>query len=89
MDISNLDNITDKELGRVFRAFLNGSLVKGQGPVDLDLLQRQKLELSESSQALHPDVSWKQEYFDGLVNFLDSFQDMLVDNLKIWEFPEG
>jgi hypothetical protein len=86
MDISNLECITDAELGRVFRAFLNGSLVKGQGPVDFDLLHRQKMCINEYSPALPPQ---EQEYFDGLVNFLDSFQDMFVDNLRIWEFPEG
>lgn len=96
--MSNAKDISFKGAGVIFFKFLKGDLKKGQGPIDLNLLHQQKLALidaaAEEREAIGEDPSVadihrsRAEAMDGIIEFLDGFQDMLVDNLQIWQYPK-
>ncbi len=55
---------------------------------DFDLLHTQKMELVNVSRLFdrsrnNPTI----KTVDGLINFLDAFQDVCVDELGLWKFP--
>ncbi len=97
---AKLDNICKVDAGHIFYKFLAGDFAKRIGPVNLDALHRQKMTLidvaAEEREAV--DGSDREEEkqghleraadLDGLIGFLDAFQDMLVDDLHVWEYPE-
>lgn len=93
-------SLRDKSLmdaGRTFAHLLDGKLKPGQGPVDLNRLHEQKMTLitvaSEEREAAREGGEDGKAHaaraadLDGLIGFLDAFQDMLVDNMKIWQYP--
>ncbi len=90
----NTNEVSFKGDDAIFFKFLKGTLKKGQGPVDLDKLHQQKLTLidiaAEEWDAITEDPAHKEraKALDGLVEFLDAFQDMLADNLQIWQYPK-
>ena len=97
---ATLDNIANVDAGHIFYKFLAGKLKKGQGPVDLNLLHKQKLHLillqdlarealsdAEKDGRDRTEVQEEADLVDGLIEFLDAFQDMLVDDLKVWKYP--
>jgi hypothetical protein len=75
----SINDLTNDELGRAMRKLLVGT--ESQGGVDLDLLQRQKVDILPINQ--DPD----DDALNGIVGFLDAFQDICADDLGIWEFP--
>lgn len=98
MPKTNLHNMGKVDAGFKFYQFLAGSLKKGNGPVDLDRLNQQKVTLmilaKEEREAIDEEPSLAQsrreraEDIEGLISFLDAFQDMLADDLKVWQYPE-
>ena len=96
-------DLTDEQIGRLFRVFILGGIEVGTMGVrnpglDLDLLHDQKLSLISVAEEEREAIREGGEYgaihqeradaLDGLVNFLDAFQDILVDNMGSWKFPE-
>jgi len=71
-------NKTDEQIGAAIREFLS--------KMDYDLLNNQKGELIarvEGELCRHNET----DDLDGVINFLDAFQDICVNDLGIWEFP--
>jgi hypothetical protein len=72
-------NKTDAEIGAAFREFLSKT--------DFSLLHDQKGDLVarvEGELCRHNET----DDLDGIINFLDAFQDICADKLGIWEFPK-
>lgn len=56
--------------------------------LDPNLLLEQKQEVIEMlSGAAHPPPH-VEDALNGIVHFLDAFQDMMADDFAIWKFPE-
>lgn len=95
---NTIANISKVDAGYIFAKFLKGELVDGEGPVDLNLLHQQKMTLidvvAEEREAINEEPSLRAsrkariKSMEGLLCFLDAFQDMLVDDMKVWEYPK-
>lgn len=98
-----LDNMCKVDAGHIFYQFLAGKLKKGQGRIDLNLLHKQKMYLIEQADMLETCLAYAKQNklatliksrkkaldaTNGLIGFLDAFQDMLVDDMKVWKYPE-
>ena len=98
-----IDDICKVDAGYIFAQFLKGKLKKGQGRSDLDLLHKQKIHLIEQAALLETCLVYAKQAklpalirsrkkaldaTNGLIGFLDAFQDMLVDDMKVWSYPK-
>ena len=77
----SINSLTNDEIGRAMRKLLVGT--DSQGGVDLDLLHTQKQDLLRRIDEDGGDTADAE----GLIGFLDAFQDICADELGVWEFP--